>query len=149
MKTVAALSAACVAAVLPAVASAQSVGRFYRQSDLPTVWFQYDEAYHCAVQNPGQMEAFGGFPQVVTQPSLRMRGENTGLCPFPDGYYRRSHEERVYRLHGGGRFNVGDQACYVTDPAQMNRLGGFAQIRAVEPSSDLSIARPRPGPCAG
>lgn len=143
------LAVSLFAAALPLVAEAQtSVGQFYRQSDRPEVMFQYDNDYHCHVQNPSQMEAWGGFGLVNTLPRVQMRGEFTGPCPFPDGFYRLSNDARVYRLYGGGMFNVGEFSCYVTDPAQMARYGGFGQVRVIEPSSDISIARPRPGPCA-
>lgn len=61
---------------------------------------------------------------------------------FADGYYRRNNEATVFRLQGG-------YACRVTDPAQMQRFGGFGQVRLVDPRADLLFGRRDTGPCFG
>ena len=123
------------------------VGSFYRQRDRPAVLFQYADRLHCTVQNPSQMIAFGGWQQVHTVDRLAMRGENVGICAWPNGYYRRTNESTVYRLHGRGALNLGRRACHVVDPRQMELFGGFAQLRVVEASSNLFQSREQPGEC--
>jgi hypothetical protein len=61
---------------------------------------------------------------------------------FADGFYRRNNDPTVFWLRGG-------QACRVTNPAQMQRFGGFAQVRLVGPQADLLAGRRDMGPCIG
>jgi len=124
------------------------VGTFYRERGRPAVVFQFAEAHHCVVQNRSQMSAYGGFDQVLMVPRLAMRGESTGACGWPNGFYRRSADSAVYRLHGRGALNIGRFACHVVNPRQMELFGGFAQLRVVEQSSDLFRGREQPGECA-
>lgn len=124
-----------------------ALGGFYRQRDEPTVMFQFAESLHCAVQNPSQMGVFGGFDRVQVVARLAMDGNSTGICGWPNGYYRRTNEPHVYRLYGQGFLGLGRRACHVTDPRQMALFGGFAQVQAVEPSSNLFQGREQPGEC--
>jgi hypothetical protein len=122
-------------------------GGFFREQRGQAVVYQFDETHHCTVQNPSQMTAYGGFEQVQVVRRLAMRGDNTGLCAWPNGFYRRSNEPAVYRLHGRGVLNLGRRACHVVNPRQMQLFGGWGQLRTVEPSSNLFQDREQPGEC--
>jgi hypothetical protein len=124
------------------------VGTFYRERGGAAVYFQFRERLHCVVQNPSQMVAFGGWEQVQTVPRLAMRGEDIGICAWPNGFYRRANDTAVYRLHGRAALNLGRLACHVVNPRQMELFGGFAQLRVVEASSNLFQSREQPGECA-
>ena len=123
------------------------VGGFFRERSGAAVVYQFDETHHCTVQNPSQMVVYGGFEQVQIVGRLAMRGDNTGICAWPNGFYRRSNEQTVYRLHGRGLLNLGPRACFVVDPRQMLLFGGWAQLRVVEPSSNLFQDREQPAAC--
>ena len=127
---------------------ATPVGTFQREQGGAAVYLQFAERLHCVVQNPSQMEAFGGWEQVMTVPRLAMRGEDVGICAWPNGFYRRANEPAVYRLHGRGALNLGRLACHVVNPRQMELFGGFAQLRVVLPSSNLFQSREQPAECA-
>jgi hypothetical protein len=123
-------------------------GSFYRQQDRPEVMYQFADAYQCHVQNPSQMMAYGGWNRVQTVRRLAMRGEFTGACGWPNGFYRRADQPAVYRLHGAGPANLGRYACHVVDPRQMELFGGFGQLVTVEATSDLFRGREQPSECA-
>jgi hypothetical protein len=122
-------------------------GGFYRQEGRPEVMFQYSQGSHCVVQNESQMAAFGGWARVQVVGSMQMRGANTGACLWPNGFYRRSNEPAVYRLHGLEPAILGDLACHVVNPAQMERFGGWGQLRVVPAGADLFRGREPPGEC--
>jgi len=122
-------------------------GGFLRQGNRQEVLFQYTPSGYCHVQNPAQMNAYGGFGQVRVVPVADPSGRFTGPCPWPNGFYRRSNEQAVYRLFGRGPDGIGGRACHVVDPAQMARFGGFGRVTVVEPRSELFVDRERPGPC--
>jgi len=123
-------------------------GSFYRQHDRPEVMYQFADGYQCHVQNPSQMMAYGGWNKVQTVRRLAMRGEFTGACGWPNGFYRRADQPAVYRLHGAGPANLGRYACHVVDPRQMELFGGFGQVATVEETSDLFRGREQPTECA-
>jgi hypothetical protein len=125
-----------------------ALGGFYRQRSGAAVMFQFAETLHCVVQNPSQMGVFGGFDRVLVVGHLAMEGNSTGVCGWPNGFYRRSNEPHVYRLYGPGALGLGRRACHVTDPRQMTLFGGFAQVQVVEPSSNLFQGREQPAECA-
>jgi hypothetical protein len=125
-----------------------AAGAFYRQYDLPAVAFQFADTLHCIVQNPSQMNAYGGFDRVRIVHRLAMRGDSIGTCGWPNGFYRRSSEPHVYRLFGPGYSGLGRRACHVINPAQMALFGGFGRVVTVEPSSDLFRGREQPTECS-
>jgi hypothetical protein len=124
-----------------------ALGGFYRQRGGAAVMFQFAETLHCVVQNQSQMGIFGGFDRVLVVERLAMDGESTGICGWPNGFYRRSNEPHVYRLYGQGPLGLGHRACHVTNPRQMTLFGGFAQVQVVEPSSNLFQNREQPAEC--
>ena len=124
-----------------------ALGGFYRQRGEAAVMFQFAESLHCVVQNPSQMGSFGGWDRVLVVERLAMEGNSTGICGWPNGFYRRSNEPHVYRLHGQGALGLGHRACHVVNPRQMALFGGFAQVQLVEPSSNLFQNREQPGEC--
>ncbi len=115
---------------------------FFRQSDQPSVYFWYAPNLYCHVQNEDQMAAYGGFSQVRVVPRLAT-GQQTGDCGWTNGFFRRSNEPSVFRLSGSvpSRFNLGENICHVVNEAQMAAYGGFAQVRVVNPTSDLGRGR--------
>jgi hypothetical protein len=123
-------------------------GSFHQARGRPDVMFQVDDMGHCRVENPSQMDAFGGPGRVRTVPVLAMRGNFTGRCAWPNGFFRRSSEGAVYRLHGPGPFGLGRLACHVTEPRQMALFGGFGRVAIVEPSSHLFLGREPAGECS-
>jgi hypothetical protein len=123
------------------------IGAFYHQLDRPEVMFQFDALLHCHVQNPSQMAAFGGFSRVRNVPRLALRGTSAGECSWPNGFFRRTNEPAVYRLHGPGALRLGRFACLVTDPRQMALFGGFRLVAVVEQNSDLFHGREQPEAC--
>lgn len=131
------------------VASSSRLG-FYKQQDRPEVYLVYRAGFYCHVQNPNQMDAFGGFGKVQVVNSLNLNATKTGGCGWPNGFFKLSNKPEVYRMYGGGipEFNIGDSFCHVANPAQMNAYGGFGQVRAVSPSSDLGRGRQFTGKCS-
>jgi hypothetical protein len=128
-------SSILLAAATCSAAQAQTVvGGFYRQVDKAPVMYQYSASNYCHVQNEGQMAAFGGFAKVKVVSVLAMRGQQTGDCSWPDGFYRRSNEPAVYRLFDGS-------ICLVVNEQQMAAFGGFKLVKIVKPTSDLARGR--------
>jgi hypothetical protein len=123
------------------------MGGFYRQQSRPEVVFQFGETLHCVVQNPSQMSAYGGFNRVRVVPRLAMRGNSTGACGWPNGFYHRATDPAVYRLYGSGPLRLGRGSCHVVNPPQMERFGGFRLVVEVEQSSDLFRGREQPTEC--
>jgi len=116
---------------------------FYRQSDRPEVYLQYSSTLYCHVQNEDQMAAYGGFGQVQVVPQLRMSGQQTGDCGWPNGFYRLNNRPEVYRLYGDSipQLHIGGGICHVVNEQQMAAYGGFGQVRVVNPTSDLGRGR--------
>ena len=123
------------------------VGTFYRERGRPAVVFQFAEAHHCIVQNEYQMIAYAAGTKFSRSPGWPSRRKH-GRLRWPNGFYRRTTDSAVYRLHGRGALNIGRFACHVVNPRQMELFGGFAQLRVVEQSSDLFRGREQPGECA-
>jgi len=131
-------------------ASAQAIGSFFRQSDRPEVYYQFRADMHCHVQNEAQMAAYGGFGRVQVVPRASMRGQFTGGCSFPNGFYRYRNRPEVYRLFGSnGLPNGGNDICHVVNEQQMARFGGFGIVRVVPDSSDIGRGRGQVRPCIG
>jgi hypothetical protein len=122
-------------------------GTFHQARGRPDVMFQNADSGHCRVENPSQMDAFGGPGRVRTVAMLAMRGAFTGRCAWPNGFFRRVSEGAVYRLHGPGPFGMGRLACHVTEPRQMELFGGFGRVAIVEAKSHLFLNRAPPGEC--
>lgn len=119
---------------------------FYRYFKDPKVYY-LDSATRtrCHVQNPSQMEAFGGFGLVrVFKSSFSPETQFIGKCAWPDGFFRRSNLPHVYKL-----FDTKRSYCHVTDPQQMERFGGFSKVRVVSPDSSLEQGRSNLGSCSG
>lgn len=115
-----------------------AAGGFYRQADRTEVMYQYTSSLFCHVQNEAQMAAYGGFSKVQVVPRLQMAGQQTGGCGWPNRFYRRSNEPKVYRLSGPG---FGSDICHVVNEQQMAAFGGFGKVTVVPPSSDLGRGR--------
>ncbi len=135
---------ATVAAVIglagaQAPASAQGFA-FFRQSQDPAVYWQFTPYQYCHVQNPAQMNAYGGFGQVRVMQNPPLRGEFAGPCPWPDGFWRRSDRPEVYLIRRG-------RICHVINPPQMEAYGGFGRVRVVPPDSRVTVGLGRVGPC--
>jgi len=129
-------------------ASAQAVGSFVRQSDRPEVYYQFRADMYCHVQNEAQMAAYGGFGRVQVVPRATMRGQFTGGCSFPNGFYRLRSRPEVYRLFGSnGLPNGGNDICHVVNEQQMARFGGFGIVRVVPDTSDVRRGRGSVRPC--
>jgi hypothetical protein len=123
-------------------------GSFHQERGRPDVMFQYADTGHCRVENPTQMDAFGGPARVRIVPALAMGGLFTGRCAWPNGFFRRSSEGAVYRLHGPGPYGLGRLACHVTEPRQMELFGGFGRVAVVDPKSHLFLGREAAGECS-
>ncbi len=59
------------------------------------------------------------------------------------GYVRQKDRCEVYKLYDN------DKYCTVTDPSQMNRLGGFGQVRVINDSLNVLKGFTYTGSCAG
>jgi hypothetical protein len=127
-----------IGAVLPA--AAQGFGGFFRQAQRPEVYWQFSGHQYCHVQNPAQMNAFGGFGQVRVMQNPPLRGEFAGPCPWPQGFWRRSDRPEVYLISRG-------RICHVINPQQMEAYGGFGRVRVVPPDSRVTVGLGRVTPC--
>lgn len=117
---------------------------YYRASSRPEVyWLNAREGFHCHVQNPSQMEIFGGFKQVrvVGTESFKSGTKFIGECGWPSGqFYRLKSRPEVY----GTNAKI---ACWVSSPEMMNAYGGFGRVRVVDDSSDIFAQRRNAGEC--
>jgi len=139
---------AALAAVGPAAAAAQirvQVGQMFRQADRQEVMLQL--AGHCHVTTSAQVDAFGGWSRVIVVPTLNMRGHYLGSCGWPNGFYRRTNEQAVYRLSGQGVMGLGSSICHVVSPAQLEGYGGWGVVKVVEAGADLNLGRVVMTPC--
>ncbi len=124
-------------------------GSFYRQSNRPEVYFQYTDLLYCHVQNEWQMNAYGGFNQVNVVSQLSLKGQKTGACGWPNGFYRRENQAAVYRMSGKGVApNIGPDICHVINEQQMAQFGGFGVVMVVPGASDLNRGRGAISKCA-
>lgn len=102
---------------------------YFRRSDRPEVYFVNAGARtSCHVQNPSQMEVYGGFGQVrvVSSDAFRDGAQFNGPCLWPDGLYRSSDRPEVYYL-----FDNLKSACWVRTPQRVEELGGWGKVRIV------------------
>jgi hypothetical protein len=102
---------------------------FFRQNDRPEVYFvNAGSRTSCHVQNPSQMEVYGGFRQVrvVSGDTFRVGAQFNGPCLWPDGLYRSSDRPEVYYLHNNWK-----SACWVRTPQRVEELGGWGRVRLV------------------
>jgi hypothetical protein len=118
---------------------------FYKASNNPKVYYlDKDKNFHCHVQNPSQMEIYGGFQQVrVVGNNEFMSGTNfIGKCGFPTGFYRRKSDRKVYGVNAPQGI-----ACWVSSPQMMDAYGGFSRVKVVDDSSDILAQRRDIGSC--
>jgi hypothetical protein len=114
---------------------------YYRRNDRPEVYYvNAGTRTACHIQNPSQMDVYGGFKRVLIVQDDRFRtGANfTGPCPWPDGLYRSRERPEVYLLH-----NNWQSACWVRTPERVEQLGGWGNVRLVDGTSreSLSVGR--------
>lgn len=140
LRTLSAIVTLAVVGGLTTPASAQMSGGFYRQAQRPEVLWQLSAYQYCHVQNPAQMNAYGGFGQVRVMQNPPLRGEFSGPCPWPQGFWRRSDRREVYLISRG-------RICHVVSPQQMEAFGGFGRVRVVPPDSRLTVGLGRVLPC--
>lgn len=113
------------------------VSGYFRRSDRPEVYFvNAGNRTACHVQNPSQMEVYGGFGQVQTVQGdgFRSGAQFTGSCAWPDGLYRSSDRPEVYYLHNNWR-----SACWVRTPERVEQLGGWGRVRLINNTSRESL----------
>ena len=102
---------------------------YFRQNDRPEVYFvNAGTRTSCHVQNPSQMDVYGGFSQVkiVSGDAFRNGTQLTGPCLWPDGLYRSNDREEVYYLYDNWK-----SACWVRTPQRVVQLGGWSRVRIV------------------
>ena len=121
--------------------SASYSSGYYKRADRPEVYFLNSGSRTlCHVQNPSQMEVYGGFGQVrVTQTSdFNSNASFTGPCLWPDGMYRSKERPEVYYLYDNWK-----AACWVRTPARVEQLGGWGRVRIIEgtPREALIVGR--------
>jgi hypothetical protein len=74
---------------------------FYRRTNEQTIRWVAPDGLMCTVLNENQLTAFGGeaVVRVVGSRSTYDRGrQNTGLCPWPDGFYREARWSGIWQL---------------------------------------------------
>jgi hypothetical protein len=121
---------------------------FYRERNDRTVYFQYERRRFCGVQNEEQLKALGGsFNRVQVVDRLRLSGNNTGGCSWPNGFYRRQNEQAVYMLDGYGSGRGGARVCGIATPQQLRSLGGNNRVKVVPANSNLEAGRQPSRPC--
>jgi hypothetical protein len=129
--------------MLSTIAQTQWPSGYYRKSDQPAVYYlNSSNSTYCHVQNPSQMDIFGGFGQIRVVGTNRFLAgsKNIGECGWPNGFYKRKSQPAVYGLND-------TKACWVSSPQMMDAYGGFKQVRVVEDSSDLFAQREYAGDC--
>ncbi len=112
----------------PSQQSSLSTG-YFRRSDRPEVYFvNANSRTSCHVQNPSQMDLYGGFGRVrvVSNDLFRDNTQFNGPCLWPDGLYRSNDRPEVYYL-----FNNWKSACWVRTPQRVEELGGWGRVRVV------------------
>jgi hypothetical protein len=126
---------------------------FYREGNQDAVYLVFrPNGRYCHVQNPDQMNAFGGSGQVRSISSISSNSSSGGFsgeCGFPNGFYRLGNQDAVYWLNGNAipEFNVGSSYCHVVNRQQMEAFGGFSQVRSVATTSDIGRGRDYTGSC--
>ena len=74
---------------------------FYRRTSERTIRWIAPDGQMCTVMNAAQMTAFGGegVVRVVGSRSTYDRGRrSTGLCPWPNGFYREARWNGIWQL---------------------------------------------------
>jgi hypothetical protein len=102
---------------------------YFRQNDRPEVYFvNAGTRTSCHVQNPSQMDVYGGFSQVkiVSGDAFRNGTQLTGPCLWPDGLYKSNDRAEVYYLYDNWK-----SACWVRTPQRVVQLGGWSRVRIV------------------
>ena len=121
---------------------------FYRERNDRTVYFQYERRRFCGVQNEDQLKALGGsFDRVQVVDRLRLSGNNSGGCSWPNGFYRRQNGQAVFLLDGYGSGRGGARVCEISTPQQLRSLGGNNRVKVVPGNSDLEAGRQPSRPC--
>jgi hypothetical protein len=114
---------------------------FYKEKDRSEIYLVNSASRTiCHVQNPSQMEVFGGFTQVrsMSSGSFRSGTQFTGKCRWPDGLYRSRERPEVYYLHGNGSLT-----CWVRSSERVGQLGGWAKVRLIKDTTLQSLAEGR------
>jgi len=109
---------------------------YYRLRDRPEVYFiNAENDTGCHVQNPSQMDIYGGFEQVRVVDHSRSDPRFTREpCLWPDGLYRSSERPEVYYLYNNWR-----AACWVRTSERANQLGGWGRVRVINNTSRESL----------
>jgi len=119
------------------VESSTLASGYYRRSDRPEVYFvNAGSRTACHVQNPSQMEVYGGFGQVkvVQGDGFRSGTQFTRSCLCPDGLYRSREKPEVYYLHNNWK-----SACWVRTSERVDQLGGWGRVRLIDSTSRESL----------
>jgi hypothetical protein len=110
---------------------------FFKENGRPEVYFVNGiNRTFCHVQNPSQMEVYGGFSRVKTVYNnlFRYGTQFAGPCLWPDGLYRSSDRPEVYYL-----YNNWKSACWVRTSQQVDKLGGWNRVKVVNQTSRESF----------
>lgn len=110
----------------------------------------------CHVQNPQQMEEYGGFGVVTGNPDgSDLAPGSESACPWQNGFYKNPDGPEIYKLYGDaqGPWGRGDKICWVVNMEQLGRLGGnnFKEVErdSLNPQDSLGAARSNTGDCVG
>ena len=114
---------------------------YYRSTSNSTTYFISSQDWYCHVQNPSQMEAFGGFAQIrdvhdVSQ-YLQTLQKNNGDCVWPNGVFKSTVDPTTFWLYEGNKF------CWISSGSMLNAVlskTGY-KVRAVEPGSEIKVGR--------
>ncbi|MBD1846637.1 hypothetical protein H6F89_25090 [Cyanobacteria bacterium FACHB-63] len=118
-------------------------GGYYKSTDRPEVYaVNFTNLTYCHVQNPSQMNAFGGFNQVkrftpTVANEFFSSKKFVGECRWGNGLYKRQHHPEVFHLFDNGT----PSACWVRTSNQVRQFGGWNKVRSVDDSSDLKVGR--------
>ena len=118
---------------------------FYRADTAPEVFWVCDGQY-CHVPNADTMQCFGwNQVQLINQDRLNRIYVNRSEGPKKRyrGFVMERDRCEVYKLFDN------DKYCGVTDPAQMNRFGGFDQVRVLNSLSQVMSGFSYVGSCEG
>ena len=121
---------------------------FFRQQNLPQIVFQYSDTAYCHLQSEEQLQRHGAIGPFRRLPVRTPRGQFTGICPWPNGIYRRGDDPIVYWLRGRFEVVADATACRVADATRLDRMGGERLVRVVAADADLLHGRQDIGICA-
>lgn len=117
---------------------------FYRSSGDNEVYFYNDEVRtYCHVQNLTQLSYLTTLDQVRVIGSLNdflSLSVSLNECTWPDGYYKTSDSEALYRLYPG-------KICQITTPEMLAAYNATNSVITAEPGSDFSSHRTDIGQC--